>query len=168
MAPHIGTMQVATSSSSIPARLCEQPTHVFTSQGNSNGPSASPSPSRHRLPQGPHRWYAAASRVRRLPIPRLSKSNQLSCSLASLTPSFLTAGTVPLQTLQEAFGPDSLGILVVKDVPPEFAQLRRRVLSYASYLGNLPGEELGTVSHCCAALLNRKQLTHDNIPISNR
>ncbi|KAG5915118.1 hypothetical protein E4U42_000146 [Claviceps africana] len=54
----------------------------------------------------------------------------------------LTNGSVPLQTLQEAFGPDSLGILVVRDVPREFAELRRRVLSYASYLGNLPQEEL--------------------------
>ncbi|KAG5970620.1 hypothetical protein E4U55_001543 [Claviceps digitariae] len=57
----------------------------------------------------------------------------------------LTSGSVPLQTLQEAFGPDSLGILVVKDVPREFVELRRRVLSYASYLGNLPREELGTI-----------------------
>ncbi|KAG5978944.1 hypothetical protein E4U54_006999, partial [Claviceps lovelessii] len=54
----------------------------------------------------------------------------------------LTSGTVPLQTLQEAFGPDSLGILIVRDVPSEFAELRRKVLSYASYLGNLPDEEL--------------------------
>jgi len=50
---------------------------------------------------------------------------------------------VPFSALQEAFGPDSLGILVVKDVPPEFADLRRRALSYSSYLGNLPKQELG-------------------------
>ncbi|KAG6024681.1 hypothetical protein E4U41_001707, partial [Claviceps citrina] len=54
----------------------------------------------------------------------------------------LKSGTVPLQTLQEAFGPDSLGILIVRDVPREYAQLRRAALSYASYLGNLPEEEL--------------------------
>ncbi|KAG5943016.1 hypothetical protein E4U59_000705 [Claviceps monticola] len=65
----------------------------------------------------------------------------------------LTDDTVPLQTLQEAFGPDSLGILVVKDVPPEFAQLRRRVLSYASYLGNLPGEELEKLENAHAKYL---------------
>jgi hypothetical protein len=52
------------------------------------------------------------------------------------------AGTVSLGTLKEAFGPDSLGILVVKDVPEAFVELRRRVLSYSSYLGNLPKSEL--------------------------
>lgn len=52
-------------------------------------------------------------------------------------------GSVPFETLQQAFGPESLGILVVKDVPPEFAELRRRALSYSSYLGNLPKAELG-------------------------
>ena len=55
-------------------------------------------------------------------------------------------GTVSFETLQEAFGPDSLGILVVKDVPKEFPQLRHLALSYASYLGNLPKEELGIIS----------------------
>lgn len=58
---------------------------------------------------------------------------------SSLTP---FTGTVPFEKLVEAFGPDSLGILVVKDVPPEFPQLRRQALSYASYLGNLPEDEL--------------------------
>lgn len=50
---------------------------------------------------------------------------------------------MPFEKLQEAFGPDSLGILVVKDVPPDFAHLRRQTLSYASYLGNLSKDELG-------------------------
>jgi hypothetical protein len=50
---------------------------------------------------------------------------------------------VPFDTLQKAFGPESLGILLVKDVPPEFVDLRRRALSYSSYLGNLPKAELG-------------------------
>lgn len=54
-----------------------------------------------------------------------------------------TPGNIPFETLQEAFGPDSLGILVVKDVPQEFLELRHQALSYASYLGNLPKEELG-------------------------
>ncbi|KAK4451596.1 hypothetical protein QBC34DRAFT_295089 [Podospora aff. communis PSN243] len=54
----------------------------------------------------------------------------------------LKAGTVSLGALREAFGPDSLGILVVKDVPPEFVELRRRLLSYSSYLGNLPKSKL--------------------------
>ncbi|PSR88483.1 hypothetical protein BD289DRAFT_232638 [Coniella lustricola] len=54
----------------------------------------------------------------------------------------LKNGSVPLKTLQQAFGPDSLGILVVSGLPTEFAELRRRTLSYASYLGNLPKSEL--------------------------
>ena len=52
-------------------------------------------------------------------------------------------GNVEFSTLEEAFGPDSLGIIIVKDVPPEFAQLRHRLLSYSSYLGNLPEFRLG-------------------------
>lgn len=54
----------------------------------------------------------------------------------------LLPGSVPLETLQEAFGPESLGILIVRDIPEEFADLRRRALSYSSYLGNLPKSEL--------------------------
>jgi hypothetical protein len=52
-------------------------------------------------------------------------------------------GDVSFETLQEAFGPDSLGILVVKDVPPEFANLRHELLSYASYMGNLDKADFG-------------------------
>lgn len=52
-------------------------------------------------------------------------------------------GNVSFETLQQAFGPDSLGILVVKDVPEQFPKLRHSALSYASYLGNLPPPELG-------------------------
>ncbi|CZT12520.1 uncharacterized protein RAG0_16315 [Rhynchosporium agropyri] len=50
----------------------------------------------------------------------------------------LKDGNVSFQTLVDAFGPDSLGIIIVKDVPEEFAQLRHRLLTYSSYLGNLP------------------------------
>ncbi len=50
---------------------------------------------------------------------------------------------MPFQTLEEAFGPSSLGILIVKDLPSRFYQLRHQVLSYASYLANLTSEELG-------------------------
>ncbi|KAI5862982.1 Clavaminate synthase-like protein [Durotheca rogersii] len=49
----------------------------------------------------------------------------------------LRSGNISFETLQDAFGPDSLGILVVKDVPGEFPQLRHQLLSYASYMGNL-------------------------------
>ncbi|CAM1504662.1 Fc.00g022530.m01.CDS01 [Cosmosporella sp. VM-42] len=54
----------------------------------------------------------------------------------------LKEGNIPFDTLQQAFGPDSLGILIVKDVPEEFTQLRHLALSYSSYLGNLPKDEL--------------------------
>jgi hypothetical protein len=60
-------------------------------------------------------------------------------------------GTVSPQTLYEAFGPDSLGILVVKDVPPDFGRLRHHLLSYSSYLGNLPKSQLGASHHVTAA-----------------
>jgi hypothetical protein len=56
---------------------------------------------------------------------------------------FTGSGTVSFETLKEAFGPESLGILVVKDLPTEFPELRRSVLSYSSYLGNLPKSDLG-------------------------
>lgn len=55
----------------------------------------------------------------------------------------LQDGTVCLDTLERAFGPDSLGIILVRDLPEKFAELRREVLSLSSYLANLPEEELG-------------------------
>ncbi|KAJ5807763.1 hypothetical protein N7474_009032 [Penicillium riverlandense] len=51
-------------------------------------------------------------------------------------------GTVSFDTLTEAFGPSSLGIIVVKDLPADFVKLRAQVLSNASYLAALPAEEL--------------------------
>ncbi|KAK4151085.1 hypothetical protein C8A00DRAFT_36282 [Chaetomidium leptoderma] len=59
----------------------------------------------------------------------------------------LKNGTVPLDALREAFGPDSLGILIVKDVPPDFARLRHHLLSYSSYLGNLPKSQLNKLEN---------------------
>jgi len=53
---------------------------------------------------------------------------------------------VPFERLEEAFGPLSLGILIVKDIEPRFVELRHRLLSYSSYLANLPPEELGIES----------------------
>lgn len=53
------------------------------------------------------------------------------------------AGTVSFDTLTKAFGPSSLGIIVVKDLPSTFSDLRTRVLSNASYLAALPEPELG-------------------------
>ncbi|KAJ5719130.1 hypothetical protein N7493_007585 [Penicillium malachiteum] len=54
----------------------------------------------------------------------------------------LENGTVSFDTLTAAFGPSSLGIIVVKDLPPHFAQLRAQVLSNASYLAALSDKEL--------------------------
>ena len=61
----------------------------------------------------------------------------------SLSLQELKDGTVSLETLEQAFGPASLGIIIVKDLPEHFAELRHEVLSLSSYLANLPAEELG-------------------------
>lgn len=45
--------------------------------------------------------------------------------------------------MEDAFDPSSLEILVVKDLPSQFPVLRTKLLSYASYLAQLPPEELG-------------------------
>ncbi|KAI1855666.1 hypothetical protein JX266_000531 [Neoarthrinium moseri] len=65
----------------------------------------------------------------------------------------LKSGAISFETLQEAFGPDSLGILVVKDVPQEFASLRRKLLSYASYMGNLNEEDFDKFTNEAAKYL---------------
>lgn len=52
-------------------------------------------------------------------------------------------GSVPFEALTEAFGPSSLGIIVVKDLPANFKELRAQVLSNSSYLASLPQDELG-------------------------
>ncbi|MCJ1412571.1 hypothetical protein MMC19_006668 [Ptychographa xylographoides] len=53
---------------------------------------------------------------------------------------------VPFEILEEAFGPSSLGILIVKDLPNNFAPLREKVLSYASYLADLSPDILESLS----------------------
>ena len=54
----------------------------------------------------------------------------------------LKDGTVPLESLVDAFGPDSLGIIIVTDLPPEYIDLRRRLLSLSSYFAALPPSQL--------------------------
>ncbi|KAJ5893386.1 Nucleic acid-binding OB-fold, partial [Penicillium taxi] len=54
----------------------------------------------------------------------------------------LENGSVSFETLTEAFGPSSLGIIVVKDLPEHFVQLRAQVLSNASNLAALSDSEL--------------------------
>ncbi|KAM0718597.1 hypothetical protein Q7P37_005667 [Cladosporium fusiforme] len=60
----------------------------------------------------------------------------------SVSLSELQDGTVSLETLERAFGPASLGIIIVRELPEKFAELRREVLSLSSYLANLPEGEL--------------------------
>ncbi|KAF2097338.1 Clavaminate synthase-like protein [Rhizodiscina lignyota] len=54
----------------------------------------------------------------------------------------LKRGSVPISSLVDAFGPSSLGILIVKDLPSRFLSLRESLLQYASYLARLPEAEL--------------------------
>ncbi|KAI9931661.1 hypothetical protein AWENTII_001708 [Aspergillus wentii] len=58
----------------------------------------------------------------------------------------LIDGSVSFDTLTEAFGPSSLGIIVVRDLDAKFKQLRAQVLSNASYLAALPNDELESLS----------------------
>ncbi|KAH8150023.1 uncharacterized protein LAJ45_05709 [Morchella importuna] len=57
----------------------------------------------------------------------------------------LQSGTVDFTTLESAFGPDSLGIILVSNLPPTFPALRLRLLTFASLLGNLPAQELAAL-----------------------
>ena len=54
----------------------------------------------------------------------------------------LRVGNVGFADLESAFGPSSLGILVVEGLPLRFLELRLRLLSYASALASLPSQEL--------------------------
>ncbi|EAS33899.3 uncharacterized protein CIMG_04923 [Coccidioides immitis RS] len=58
----------------------------------------------------------------------------------------LTEGSVSFEALAEAFGPSSLGIIVVKDLPERFKDLRAQVLSNSSYLASLPEDELESLT----------------------
>lgn len=53
----------------------------------------------------------------------------------------LASGTID-DKLPEAFGPDSLGILVVSDLPQQYHELRKKVLRSAQKLSKLPRETL--------------------------
>ncbi|TGO12686.1 hypothetical protein BTUL_0084g00450 [Botrytis tulipae] len=65
----------------------------------------------------------------------------------------LQSGNVSFSTLEEAFGPESLGIILVKDVPEPFVELRHSLLSYSSYLGNLPEARLEKIENAAAKYL---------------
>ena len=71
----------------------------------------------------------------------------------SVSLSSLQSNTVPFSTLLEAFGPNSLGILVVTDLPDTFAPLRSRVLSNSSRLAHLPPAQLQALTKPAAKYL---------------
>ncbi|OAX82894.1 hypothetical protein ACJ72_02750 [Emergomyces africanus] len=58
----------------------------------------------------------------------------------------LEEGSVSFETLTEAFGPSSLGIIIVKDLPARFKELRAAALSNASYVAALSQDELDNLS----------------------
>ena len=58
----------------------------------------------------------------------------------------LTEGSVAFTTLEEAFGESSLGILVVNDLPARYHALREKLLSYSSYLAQLPERDLDALT----------------------
>jgi len=58
----------------------------------------------------------------------------------------LEKGSVTFSTLEEAFGISSLGILVVKDLPARYLALREKLLSYSSYLAQLPEKHLDALT----------------------
>lgn len=68
-----------------------------------------------------------------------SSDQEMPCIIADS----IHTGTVSFDTLTEAFGPESLGIIIVKDLPQNFTQLRAQTLSHASYLAALPKSDLG-------------------------
>lgn len=70
--------------------------------------------------------------------------NETALTAISVTLQDLEEGSVTLVTLEEAFGPDSLGLIIVNGLPSEFVALRKRVLSLSSCVANLPESELGT------------------------
>ncbi|MCJ1484258.1 hypothetical protein MMC06_004426 [Schaereria dolodes] len=73
-------------------------------------------------------------------------STQRSQEAVTVTLNDLKQNNISFETLDSAFGPSSLGILIVHDLPPDFIDLRMRLLSYASYLANLPPDELDSLT----------------------
>lgn len=65
----------------------------------------------------------------------------------------LKSNNVPFSTLLEAFGPDSLGILVVSGLPQNFSTLRSRALTNSSRLAALPESKLEDLTKASAKYL---------------
>jgi hypothetical protein len=73
----------------------------------------------------------------------LSKTDEKRPHAVSVSLQELRDGSVSLETLEEAFGSASLGIILVRDLPAEYKELRVKLLSMSSYLANLGEGELG-------------------------
>lgn len=59
----------------------------------------------------------------------------------------LKNNNIAFPTLLQAFGPDSLGILIVSDLPSTFTTLRTQVLSNSSHLAALPRQKLDALTN---------------------
>jgi isopenicillin N synthase-like dioxygenase len=71
-------------------------------------------------------------------------------SATTVTLSSLSSSSIPFPTLESAFGPSSLGILIVSDLPTQYASLREKLLIYSSYLAQLPPAELDALTDAAA------------------
>ncbi|KIV96862.1 hypothetical protein PV10_00677 [Exophiala mesophila] len=74
-------------------------------------------------------------------MPTIQHASPTTISLNSLL-----SDSIPFSTLEAAFGPTSLGILVVTDLPKTFPQLRSTVLSNSSRLAALAPEKLESLT----------------------
>lgn len=83
-----------------------------------------------------------------LPSIPIKMGNPVTVSLSALQ-----SNTVPFSTLLSAFGPSSLGILVVTDLPSSFPALRSRVLASSSRLATLPAPTLQSLINPVAKYL---------------
>lgn len=92
--------------------------------------------------------YLSSSRVHTITAMGSLNANDASRPPAvSVSLSDLESGSVPLEALEQAFGPESLGIIIVRDLPAKFVDLRARLLSFSSYLANLAPAELEKLEH---------------------
>ena len=76
-----------------------------------------------------------------------SSRQRLQCLIES-------TASISFKTLEEAFGESSLGILIVSGLPAKYKELRHKLLSYASYLAELPPEILGKTYHCSLKVID--------------
>lgn len=85
-------------------------------------------------------WRYSEARYQRNQITKMSTISPVKPVTVSVAE--LQNGTVKFETLLEAFGPSSLGILVVTGLPSSFAKLRSEVLANSSRLAALSESRL--------------------------